>query len=116
MRLTLCFLLPHLVAGFVFPTTMDATNPVPSSVLSAVPTPTASSSSPSPSPGWLVSVATWTASLALAVPAAAWAVSGGGLDYANLDISGSTDFANGNFKGKDFTQGMYLCTVEGMVV
>jgi hypothetical protein len=32
------------------------------------------------------------------------AVSGGGLDYANLDITGQ-DFSNGNYKGKDFTQG-----------
>lgn len=31
------------------------------------------------------------------------AVSGGGLDYAGLDISGQ-DFSNGNYKGKDFTQ------------
>jgi hypothetical protein len=35
---------------------------------------------------------------------AALAVSGGGLDYANLDISGQ-DFSHGNYKGKDFTQG-----------
>lgn len=31
------------------------------------------------------------------------AVSGGGLDYAGLDIS-NQDFSNGNYKGKDFTQ------------
>ncbi len=37
---------------------------------------------------------------------AAWAVSGGGLDYANLDITGQ-DFSNGNYKGKDFTQVRY---------
>jgi hypothetical protein len=48
--------------------------------------------------------------------AVANAVSGGGLDYANIDISGQ-DFSNGNYKGKDFTQGMYsliyfiLCVV-----
>lgn len=35
---------------------------------------------------------------------AAWAVSGGGLDYAGTDIS-NQDFSNGNYKGKDFTQG-----------
>jgi uncharacterized protein YjbI with pentapeptide repeats len=40
----------------------------------------------------------------LAVAAPAYAVSGGGLDFANLDISGQ-DFSNGNYKGKDFTQG-----------
>jgi hypothetical protein len=34
-----------------------------------------------------------------------WAVSGGGFDYAGTDISGQ-DFSNGNYKGKDFTQGM----------
>jgi hypothetical protein len=32
------------------------------------------------------------------------AVSGGGLDYANMDITGQ-DFSNGLYKGKDFTQG-----------
>lgn len=31
------------------------------------------------------------------------AVSGGGLDFANLDITGQ-NFSNGNYKGKDFTQ------------
>lgn len=48
------------------------------------------------------------AAVALAVafsPAASFAVSGGGLDYAGIDISGQ-DFSNGNYKGKDFTQGM----------
>lgn len=30
-------------------------------------------------------------------------MSGGGLDYAGLDIS-NQDFSNGNYKGKDFTQ------------
>lgn len=39
----------------------------------------------------------------LAIPQMAGAVSGGGLDYANLDITGQ-DFSNGNYKGKDFTQ------------
>lgn len=33
----------------------------------------------------------------------AWAVSGGGLDYAGLDISGE-DYSNGDYKGKDFSQ------------
>jgi len=33
----------------------------------------------------------------------AFAVSGGGLDYANLDLT-AQDFSNGNYKGKDFTQ------------
>lgn len=31
------------------------------------------------------------------------AVSGGGLDYANIDITGQ-DFSKANYKGKDFTQ------------
>lgn len=39
----------------------------------------------------------------LAFPQIAAAVSGGGLDYANIDITGQ-DFSNGNYKGKDFTQ------------
>ncbi|CAB9508574.1 pathogenesis [Seminavis robusta] len=39
----------------------------------------------------------------LAFPQIVGAVSGGGLDYANLDITGQ-DFSNGNYKGKDFTQ------------
>ena len=38
------------------------------------------------------------------IPLVALGVSGGGLDYANLDISGQ-DFSGGNYKGKDFTQG-----------
>lgn len=38
-----------------------------------------------------------------AAPAAVLAVSGGGLDFAGLDISGQ-DFSQGNYKGKDFTQ------------
>jgi uncharacterized protein YjbI with pentapeptide repeats len=43
--------------------------------------------------------------LALVVsPATSLAVSGGGLDFAGIDISGQ-DFSNGNYKGKDFTQG-----------
>lgn len=44
--------------------------------------------------------------LSLAVMASsspALAVSGGGLDFANLDIS-NQDFSNGNYKGKDFSQ------------
>jgi uncharacterized protein YjbI with pentapeptide repeats len=36
-------------------------------------------------------------------PSAVIAVSGGGLDFAGLDISGQ-DFSNGDYKGKDFTQ------------
>eukprot|EP00804_Cyclotella_cryptica_P011670 CCRYP_019687-RB/>CCRYP_019687-RB protein AED:0.04 eAED:0.04 QI:48/1/1/1/1/1/2/651/125 len=39
----------------------------------------------------------------LTTASAAWAVSGGGLDYAGIDITGQ-DFSNGNYKGKDFTQ------------
>lgn len=41
--------------------------------------------------------------LILTVSTASLAVSGGGLDYANLDITGQ-DFQNNNYKGKDFTQ------------
>ena len=36
-------------------------------------------------------------------PQTVMAVSGGGLDFAGLDISGQ-DFSNNNYKGKDFTQ------------
>jgi uncharacterized protein YjbI with pentapeptide repeats len=49
----------------------------------------------------LVSAAIMTTAL---IPAASFAVSGGGLDYANIDITGQ-DFSKGNYKGKDFTQG-----------
>jgi hypothetical protein len=45
----------------------------------------------------------------LPVPAA-YAVSGGGLDYANLDISGQ-DFSNQSYKGKDFTQVLAKATI-----
>lgn len=41
--------------------------------------------------------------LVLAIPVASLAVSGGGLDFANLDITGQ-DFSSGNYKNKDFTQ------------
>mmetsp|Transcript_34782 Transcript_34782/g.74072 ORF Transcript_34782/g.74072 Transcript_34782/m.74072 type:complete len:230 (+) Transcript_34782:78-767(+) len=43
------------------------------------------------------------ASILLGAATSAFAVSGGGLDYAGLDISGQ-DFSNGDYKGKDFTQ------------
>lgn len=43
------------------------------------------------------------AAFILSSASAAWAVSGGGLDYAGIDITGQ-DFSNGNYKGKDFTQ------------
>jgi hypothetical protein len=47
-------------------------------------------------------------------PLPGYAVSGGGLDYAGIDISGQ-DFANGNYKGKDFTQGMYYVWPMGIL-
>jgi hypothetical protein len=43
--------------------------------------------------------------LGMFIPMVAFGVSGGGLDYANLDIS-SQNFSGGNYKGKDFTQGL----------
>jgi len=43
------------------------------------------------------------ASILLGAAGSALAVSGGGLDYAGLDISGQ-DYSKGNYKGKDFTQ------------
>lgn len=46
-----------------------------------------------------------SAAIAMAAfPTTSFAVSGGGLDYANIDITGQ-DFSKGNYKGKDFTQG-----------
>lgn len=50
-----------------------------------------------------VSALAMATALSIASPVAL-AVSGGGLDYAGIDISGQ-DFSNGNYKGKDFTQG-----------
>lgn len=41
--------------------------------------------------------------LSLSFSQGASAVSGGGLDYAGLDLTGQ-NFSNGNYKGKDFTQ------------
>jgi len=41
--------------------------------------------------------------VAFAAVPSSFAVSGGGLDYAGLDIS-NQDFSKGNYKGKDFTQ------------
>lgn len=57
-------------------------------------------------PGWIEAATTalfWFGMVAV-TPLPGYAVSGGGLDYAGIDISGQ-DFANGNYKGKDFTQG-----------
>ena len=48
----------------------------------------------------------WSATLWTILAPAAFAVSGGGLDFAGLDISGQ-DFSKNNYKGKDFTQGEY---------
>jgi hypothetical protein len=44
-------------------------------------------------------------------PSAAYAVSGVGLDYANLDFSGQ-DFSNQSYKGKDFTQVLAKATTS----
>jgi hypothetical protein len=43
------------------------------------------------------------AAILVLTPQAGIAVSGGGLDYANLDITGK-DFSSQSYKGKDFTQ------------
>lgn len=59
-----------------------------------------SSSQPGKVPFW--SAAFWT----ILAPAA-FAVSGGGLDFAGIDISGQ-DFSKANYKGKDFTQGAFV--------
>jgi hypothetical protein len=50
-----------------------------------------------------ITAAAAAAALFLATAPVVNAVSGGGLDYAGLDIS-NQDFSNGNYKGKDFTQ------------
>lgn len=47
----------------------------------------------------------WLA-IVLTIPSVSIAVSGGGLDYANLDITGQ-DFSSSSYKGKDFTQVLY---------
>lgn len=49
-------------------------------------------------------IASAAVGLAFLTSPVAWAVSGGGLDFANIDISGQ-DFSKNNYKGKDFTQG-----------
>jgi hypothetical protein len=43
------------------------------------------------------------AAVLMLAPTASVAVSGGGLDFAGIDISGK-DFSNNDYKGKDFTQ------------
>lgn len=48
-------------------------------------------------------LASCLAAVVLVFPAVSLAVSGGGLDYANLDITGQ-DFSGSSYKGKDFTQ------------
>ena len=115
MKLTLLVFLPCLVTGFApvghhrsaaerLSSSLTATRP------SSVDADDVKSSSRKSS--WVTTAASWAAGALVAVAAAATpagAVSGGGLDYANLDITGSTEFANGNFKGKDFTQGKEEC-------
>jgi len=62
----------------------------------------------SPSRRWKNEIAAAVLACCVMVAAApAQAVSGGGLDYAGLDLSGQ-DFSQGNYKGKDFTQGALL--------
>ncbi|KAL7510457.1 hypothetical protein ACHAXN_007383 [Cyclotella atomus] len=58
---------------------------------------------PSPAAVFLKSTIAAATTFALASTNAVWAVSGGGVDYASMDITGQ-DFSNNNFKGKDFTQ------------
>jgi hypothetical protein len=48
----------------------------------------------------------WSAAFWSVLAPVAFAVSGGGLDFAGIDISGQ-DFSKGNYKGKDFTQGAF---------
>jgi hypothetical protein len=59
--------------------------------------------SPPSNSSWWPTTTILAAALLVVVPQVGLAVSGGGLDYAGLDISGQ-DFSNGNYKGKDFTQ------------
>ena len=102
MKLTLAAALPCLVTAFApvgHHTVAERRLPNP---LSAGGNPTDEESSGS----WVTTAASWATAACLAFAVGpAGAVSGGGLDYVNLDITGSTDFANANFKGKDFTQG-----------
>ena len=75
-------------------------------LLSFLPSPSSSlllpsSSPPPPRPAFLPKI---LLSLALLSPLPAAAISGGGLDFAQLDITSSTEFANKSFKGKDFSQ------------
>lgn len=93
MRLTLLFVLPSLLNAFVPPAHERC---VAKSTLAA-------SKNDKAERTWIASMAMTAALAFMAGPAVA--VSGGGLDFANLDITASSDFANGNFKGKDFTQG-----------
>lgn len=65
-------------------------------------------SSPLPSVWAKTAAAGAAAALVFLSPLAANAVSGGGLDYANMDISGQ-DFSKNAYKGKDFTQGKWHC-------
>jgi hypothetical protein len=54
------------------------------------------------------------ASILLGAASSAFAVSGGGLDYAGSDITGR-DFSNGDYKGKDFTQVRVLPISLGLI-
>ena len=73
------------------------------------------SSSPSERGGSVVaSSLAAAASILLGAASSAFAVSGGGLDYAGLDITGR-DFSNGDYKGKDFTQVRVLPISLGLI-
>ena len=56
-----------------------------------------------------------TAAVLTVAATPAFAVSGGGLDYAGTDISGQ-NFSKGNYKGKDFSQGEATLTVESSTI
>ena len=105
MKLALLFVLPSLLNAFVPLAHERCGAKSASSHLFAGSNNSQDERSSSSRTTCIASLATATYLAFMAGPAAA--VSGGGLDYANLDITGSPDFANGNFKGKDFTQGAY---------
>jgi hypothetical protein len=114
MKLTALFLVPSLVHAFV-PVVPRPAEKTTARLAAKSSTgggsqhqgsdSTSSIQEPHFSSSWMLPLVSTAAAACLTLTAApAWAVSGGGLDFAGTDISGQI-FSNGNYKGKDFTQG-----------
>ena len=108
MKLAFLFVFPIVLTAFA-PSVQRGASKAPRSLPATTNVDDVKEDSSPSSSVWIASVASVATAAFLTFAASpVGAVSGGGLDFANLDITGSPDFANKNLKGKDFTQG--ACT------